>query len=615
MKQLLWTSLLILISGLASAADSVGKVILSFGQNYAVSAEGERRQLKRQSEVFANDTLQTSEKGRLQLRFTDGSRLSLKPQSEFQIAEYGFDSDNPEDGKAIYKLLKGGMRTISGQIGKVNRENYRLETVVATIGIRGTHYGTEFTPEGLYTETLDGKVVVETPQGTVEVVAGESVKVNAKSGVMQKGKATGQTAQGETETTEESSSDSQESGDSEETQNDSQETASEETAETDGQTGSEENTESSSGATSDDSSTASSGGDTDAATGISMGDSGSGSTTDSSVPATDPNTSTNQPAISSPNPTGSGTAAPKGAFSLVAFIEDDSIEGARDSNGVVYVDDTSALTVDSSSGQDRLTGILYVDTQTSASDNCNPCTMTAPVDQTLIRDAGSEEIGGVKVSWGRWNAGSYEVVENGNKQKTLADFHFIYASDTTPSDVIAAKTGSYVYTFTIGNPITIPQFQDGSTGELVQFGTGASLPPGGSLRQNEGYGTYMQVDWNSQKITEVGLEVVQKNAGRVINTYKLTEQVDSVSGNYIDTPLNDVLNGGELKLSGSCSGSGVCGTSTELSGRLNMEFVGNSAEGVAVSYGASGSSTGTVDNDISVVGTAVLKKDASLSAP
>ena len=42
--------------------------------------------------------------------------------------------------RAFFSLLKGGFRSISGLIGKLNHDEYRVSTPVATIGIRGTDY-------------------------------------------------------------------------------------------------------------------------------------------------------------------------------------------------------------------------------------------------------------------------------------------------------------------------------------------------------------------------------------------------------------------------------------------------------------------------------------------
>ena len=52
------------------------------------------------------------------------------------------------DGTLLFNFIRGGMRTVSGAIGKVNRNNYRVQTPVATIGIRGTSYAAEQQPNG-----------------------------------------------------------------------------------------------------------------------------------------------------------------------------------------------------------------------------------------------------------------------------------------------------------------------------------------------------------------------------------------------------------------------------------------------------------------------------------
>lgn len=622
MKRLGIFSLLLMLSGGVSAAEVVGKVILSFGQNHAVDVQGQKRVLKRQSEVFANDILVTSNKGRLQVKFSDGSRFSLKPKTEFRIAEYSFDDANPDEGKAIYKLLKGGMRTISGKIGKVNEDNYRLETVVATIGIRGTHYGTEYTQQGLYTETVEGAVVVETTQGTVLVAAGESVSVNAQTGSIRKGKATGQTAQGDSEkesSEEEQASEEENSDASPEEGNEeaNEESASEETTSEEGSSDSNASEESSDqDSTSSDetsitetestsssettSGTETSDGTTTVTMDTSVSTTGNSTTTETTTTTTDPGLTASQPTTSAPNPTGNGTDAPTGSFSLVAFIDKDPTNGVNGGSGTVVVDGNSSMTIDSSTGQDRVTGILYVDSGTTSTDPCEPCTFTGPSDQTLIRDAGTETLSdGTKISWGRWNQGSYTLEENGNEQDALSDFHYLYAGSTTPESVIKAKTGSYIYKFSIGNPITIPQFEDGKTGELVPYDS--TIPRTGRLAG----GTYMKVDWDQQKVVEMNIHLQSKVHGGV-DDYILTEEI--IGGAYQDVSLSDVLNGGEMKLQGSCSGTGRCTSTVNLDGRVNMELVGSNADAAAISYGASGSTTGSsTTTDISVVGTTVLK--------
>lgn len=611
MKQLFFLSLLVLLTGNANADESIGSVILSFGQNYALDGQGEKRALKRKSSVFSNDLLVTGSKGRLQLKFTDGSRLSLKPNSEFRIAEYDFDSTVPEDGKAIYKLLKGGMRTISGKIGKENPDNYRMDTVVATIGIRGTHYGTEYTPQGLYTETVEGSVEVRNEQGVVLVNAGESVSINARTGTMQKGKATGQTSQGEAE------EDSSEKGTQEESSSEEASDDSNDSENTDGSTSSEESSDDASSTDStvsdqsesddslsseseitDTSTSESDNSSVEASSDTSLGLSGDSvnSNTDATTPASDPGITANQPSTSAPNPTGNGSEAPDGAFSLVAFTENDPAEGLRDSSGIVIVNGNSSMTVDNTQTDERVTGVVYVDSNATSSEPCDPCTFTGPTDINDIKNAGSEIIGGTRVTWGRWNKGGVSVQENGSDIDLTSDFHFIYSDGTTPADVIAAKQGEYTYTFSAGNPVTDPELSTGNPGELIAYD---SVAP--EANRSAG-GTYMVVNWNDQQIKEMNITIKEK-AGSANNFYNLTEETKNVG-------LSQVLNGGELKLQGDICLDSPCRTKTgTLDGRMNMEFVGQNAEGAAISYGASGESTvaGGTSEKVSVVGTAVLK--------
>jgi len=162
----------------------IAKVIVSVGKVEAVDHEGQVRRLKRRSEVFASDTVMTHDGAKAQLRFTDGSMLALKPDSRFAIESYQYQVGD-EDGKAVYNLLKGGMQTITGAIGRKNKENYALKTPTATIGIRGTYYqlkscqgdcfnaaGTQ-EPDGLYGGVKGGAIQITNSSGSYTINVGE----------------------------------------------------------------------------------------------------------------------------------------------------------------------------------------------------------------------------------------------------------------------------------------------------------------------------------------------------------------------------------------------------------------------------------------------------------
>lgn len=168
---------------IANAAEKAGSVVLSVGKNVAQVGQGEVRPLKRQSVIFTNDTITTAFNGVLQLRFTDNSRLSLKKDTVFKVEEYRYDKAAPEEGKAVYKLIKGGLRTITGAISDANPDSYSVKTPIATIGVRGTHYSLFFCDRtcnettqaqmGLYGYVLEGTIVVGSESITAPVQSGQ----------------------------------------------------------------------------------------------------------------------------------------------------------------------------------------------------------------------------------------------------------------------------------------------------------------------------------------------------------------------------------------------------------------------------------------------------------
>lgn len=123
----------------ADEPPAAGVVVMVVGQVTATGRAGGGHPLQRRSNIFSGETIVTGKDSRVQIRFSDGSLISLQEGSQFRIENFSYKQENKGDN-ATYQLLKGGMRTISGAVGKVNRDEYKVETPVATIGIRGTDY-------------------------------------------------------------------------------------------------------------------------------------------------------------------------------------------------------------------------------------------------------------------------------------------------------------------------------------------------------------------------------------------------------------------------------------------------------------------------------------------
>ena len=103
--------------------------------------DGAVRVLTRQSEVTKGDTLNTEKDSYAQVKFADGGIVTLKPNSRIKLDDFNFDEKEPAKDSSTLSLLKGGLRMITGLIGKRgNPDAFKANTVTATIGIRGTTF-------------------------------------------------------------------------------------------------------------------------------------------------------------------------------------------------------------------------------------------------------------------------------------------------------------------------------------------------------------------------------------------------------------------------------------------------------------------------------------------
>ncbi len=134
---------------------AAGKTIMARGTVQA-QADTDIRALKRLSPVYSVDLVSTGSKSASQLRMSDGGLLSLQADSALAIRNYQTDAAKAQSQIQL-ELLKGGLRTITGTLPS-GGDNYRLNTPVATIGVRGTHYEAVLKEGDLYLAGWDGVI-------------------------------------------------------------------------------------------------------------------------------------------------------------------------------------------------------------------------------------------------------------------------------------------------------------------------------------------------------------------------------------------------------------------------------------------------------------------------
>lgn len=123
-----------------ATADVAGRFQFVAGEVRIIANDGKERLAQKGQEVNEGETVLTAPKASAQLKMVDGGLLALRPDTQLKMVTYTFHGKEDGSEKAVFSLLKGGLRAISGLIGKTNKENYAIQTPTATIGIRGTDH-------------------------------------------------------------------------------------------------------------------------------------------------------------------------------------------------------------------------------------------------------------------------------------------------------------------------------------------------------------------------------------------------------------------------------------------------------------------------------------------
>ena len=169
----------------APSGAKAGKFLVVVGDVQVIAVNGGARTAARGGSLEPGERVRTALGAFAQLRLADRGLLAVRGDSEFKLE--GFKWAGPKDtkGQLALRLFRGALRSITGLIGRTNRQGYRLRTPHATIGIRGTDHETFVTlskREGFAPGTFDivyaGGTSLRTKLGTVDVSPKQAGYVN-----------------------------------------------------------------------------------------------------------------------------------------------------------------------------------------------------------------------------------------------------------------------------------------------------------------------------------------------------------------------------------------------------------------------------------------------------
>ena len=130
---------LLFVAASSHAQSTVGEVEFSRGVGFAQTPGETPRTLGKGLPLREGDRLTTSEGASAIIKLADGTRMTVRPNSELVLQQYQFHENAP-DNSYLMQLVRGGFRAVTGLISKSSPNAARVQTNTATIGIRGTDF-------------------------------------------------------------------------------------------------------------------------------------------------------------------------------------------------------------------------------------------------------------------------------------------------------------------------------------------------------------------------------------------------------------------------------------------------------------------------------------------
>jgi hypothetical protein len=171
----------LLLSGEAWAAQA-GRVQFVNGEVQLTTVAGQVHVLQKGDPVNEGDTVVSAQNASAQIKMLDGGFIAIRPDTRLKFDSFKFSGKQGEPENSFFSLFKGGFRAITGLIGRIRHEDYKITTPVATIGIRGTDHETVMllpdnplvlagqAAPGAYNKVNVGETSITTDAGTVNVL-------------------------------------------------------------------------------------------------------------------------------------------------------------------------------------------------------------------------------------------------------------------------------------------------------------------------------------------------------------------------------------------------------------------------------------------------------------
>ena len=159
LKRLVAGLVLSMLTLVAVASQVVGEVTLTIGKS-KIERTAAGAEPQKGSSVQEGDVIRTSDNGHVHIKFIDGARVSVRPNSVFRIHEFKYNPSEPAASVVRLSLDSGEARSISGAAAQAAKERFRLNTPLVAIGVKGTDFVTQVSKDVIRVTVNQGAIVM-----------------------------------------------------------------------------------------------------------------------------------------------------------------------------------------------------------------------------------------------------------------------------------------------------------------------------------------------------------------------------------------------------------------------------------------------------------------------
>lgn len=124
------------------------------------NAAGASRAAKTGEALAPGESVLTGANSLAILKFEDGHVIALKDDTDFTVRSYRYEAAAPAQNSMLLSLVKGGLRSLTGLLGRANKQAFELRTPTATMGIRGSDWMAALLQNNLYTGVNSGGIII-----------------------------------------------------------------------------------------------------------------------------------------------------------------------------------------------------------------------------------------------------------------------------------------------------------------------------------------------------------------------------------------------------------------------------------------------------------------------